>query len=44
MRISLVLALRKESPYTTPLIHELDTDEIVAVLAHEVGHYKRKPH
>ena len=23
------------------LIHELDTDEIVAVLAHEVGHYKK---
>jgi len=24
------------------LIHDLETDEIVAVLAHEVGHYKRK--
>jgi len=24
------------------LINDLDTDEIVAVLAHEVGHYKRK--
>ena len=24
------------------LIHDLDEDEIVAVLAHEVGHYKRK--
>ena len=24
------------------LIHELNEDEIVAVLAHEVGHYKRK--
>ena len=23
------------------LIHELDTDEIIAVLAHEVGHYKK---
>lgn len=24
------------------LIHELETDEIVAVLAHEIGHYKKK--
>jgi len=24
------------------LVHDLDEDEIVAVLAHEVGHYKRK--
>ena len=24
------------------LIDDLETDEIVAVLAHEVGHYKRK--
>lgn len=24
------------------LIHDLDEDEIVAVLAHEIGHYKRK--
>ncbi|GHV13245.1 hypothetical protein FACS1894162_9100 [Bacteroidia bacterium] len=24
------------------LIHDLDTEEIVAVLAHEIGHYKKK--
>lgn len=36
------LGAKKRIVLFDTLIHELSTDEIVAVLAHEIGHYKKK--
>ncbi len=36
------LGRKRKSSYMTPLIENQTTEELVAVLAHEVGHFKRK--
>jgi Zn-dependent protease with chaperone function len=41
MPILLVSGPKNELFYTIRLINDMETDELVAVLAHEIGHYKR---